>query len=55
MFCLHAYVCTTCVPGVWGGQKGGIRFPGTAVTDSCKLLCGCWEPNLGLLESQQCS
>ena len=29
-----------------------VRFPGTRITDSCELLCGCWELNLGPLEEQ---
>ena len=30
----------------------GVRFPGTGVTDSCELSCGCWELNLGPLGKQ---
>jgi hypothetical protein len=30
----------------------GARSPGTEVTDSCELPCGCWELNLGPLEEQ---
>jgi hypothetical protein len=30
----------------------GIRTSGTGVTVCCKLLCGCWELKLGLLEDQ---
>ena len=26
--------------------------PGTGVTDSCEMPCGCWELNLSLLEEQ---
>ena len=29
----------------------GIRSTGTGVTESCKLPCGCWELNPGLLEA----
>jgi hypothetical protein len=29
-----------------------VRFPGTRITDSCELLRGCWELNLGPLEEQ---
>ena len=29
-----------------------IRSPGTEVTDSCELPCGCWELNLGPLQGQ---
>ncbi|ERE77141.1 E3 ubiquitin-protein ligase [Cricetulus griseus] len=28
----------------------GVRSPGTGVTDSCELPCGCWELNRGPLE-----
>jgi hypothetical protein len=28
----------------------GVRCPGTGVTDSCELPCGCWELNPGPLE-----
>ena len=30
----------------------GVGSPGTRVTDSCKLPCGCWELNTGPLEEQ---
>ena len=30
----------------------GIRSPGTGVTDSCELPCGCWELNLCPLGEQ---
>ena len=29
-----------------------VRCPGTGVTDSCELPCGCWELNSGPLEEQ---
>ena len=29
-----------------------VRFSGSGVTDSCQLLCGCWELNLDPLEGQ---
>lgn len=32
----------------------GVGSLGTEVTDSCKLLCGCWELNLEPLGEQQC-
>lgn len=28
------------------------RFPGSGVTDNCRLQCGCWELNPGPLEEQ---
>jgi hypothetical protein len=33
-------------------SRGGIRFPGTGVTDGCELSFGCWESNLDPLEEQ---
>ena len=33
--------------------RRGCHIPGTGVTDSCELLCGCWELNLGPLEEQR--
>jgi hypothetical protein len=30
----------------------GVRSAGTGITDSCDLLCGCWELNPGPLEEQ---
>lgn len=30
----------------------GAGSPGTGVTDSCELLCGCWELNVSPLEDQ---
>jgi E3 ubiquitin-protein ligase NEDD4 len=29
-----------------------VGSPGTVVTDSCELLCGCWELNPGSPEEQ---
>jgi hypothetical protein len=40
--CMHIYVHHR---HVWSDGS-----PGTGVTDSCELQCGCWELNLGLLE-----
>jgi len=34
------------------GQKEMTRSPGTGVTDSCELPCGCWELNSGPLQEQ---
>jgi hypothetical protein len=39
-FCLHVYLYE------------GVEFPGTGVTDRCKLPCGCWKLNPGPLEEQ---
>ena len=30
----------------------GVRSPGTRITDSCELPCGCWDLNIGPLEEQ---
>lgn len=32
--------------------RQGIRSPGAEVTDSCKLVCGCWALKLSPLEEQ---
>lgn len=40
------YVCATFVCLVLQGPEEAIRSPGTGVTDSCELLCGCWELTL---------
>lgn len=46
--CLHARLCTMCVPGASGGQK---RVPPRPrVTDSCELLCCAGGFNLGPLQ-----
>lgn len=38
---------------LWRPEEG-TRYPETRVTDSCGLLCGCWEWNLGCLEEKNC-
>ena len=40
VFCLHVCLCE------------GVRAPGTGVTDSCELPCGCWGLIQGHLEEQ---
>lgn len=37
----HFSVCTTCMPGVYGGRRG-YWIPGIGVTDDCVPLGGCW-------------
>ena len=32
--------------------KEELRCPGTGITDSCELPCGCWESNQNTLEGQ---
>lgn len=34
-------------------QKEGIGAPQTGVADNCKMLCGCWKPNLCPLQEQE--
>ena len=29
-----------------------VRSPGTGITDSCELSCGCWDLNLGSLKNK---
>lgn len=38
------------MPDDYGGEKDA-GHPGTGV--DCELPCGCWEPNLGLLQGQR--
>ena len=46
-------VYTLCVCLVPIEFRIGVRSPGTGVTDSCELSCGCWELKLSPLEEQQ--
>lgn len=50
LFCLHACLCISCMPGTC---KDSIRCPRTRVTDGFMPPYGCWETNLGPLEEQQ--
>lgn len=50
--CLHIYMCTTCIQCLQN-PEGGFRSPRTDITNSCKLLCGCWELNLGFLRKSE--
>jgi hypothetical protein len=52
--CTHVWAYHLCC---WCPQRPeeGVGFPGTGGTDSCELLIGLPEPNLGLLKSIQCS
>lgn len=50
--CMHV-----CVPRAWLVPTEDIRSvgsPGSGVIDSCKLPCGCWEPNLSPYMSSKC-
>ena len=44
-------MCTMCMQYLRKPEEG-TRSSGTGVTDGCESLCGCWEPNTGLLEKQ---
>lgn len=46
-------LCILCVcRSPWGSEEG-IGSPEIRVTSSCKAtVCGCWEPNLNLLQKQ---
>lgn len=35
--------------------RRGIDSPGTGVKMIYELPCGCWDPNLGPVQEQQCS
>lgn len=54
VFCLHAYMRTTCVQCSQRLEEG-IRSPRTRVTDVCAPLCGCWPTNPGHPEEQEVS
>jgi hypothetical protein len=45
-FCLCICLCITCMSGVclWSPEEG-VGSLERAVTDGCKLPCGCWELN----------
>ena len=38
VFCLHGYLCTTCMPGV--EDRRGRQISGVGVTDGWELPCG---------------
>lgn len=40
-----------CVPAAQSSEEG-TGFPGTGMTDSCAMLCGCQECNLAVLQEQ---
>lgn len=39
------YVCVPCM------SEEGVGSPGAEITGSCRLPCGCWDPNTGSLKS----
>ena len=47
------YVCMSCVCLAFEEARRGVRSPGTGITDSCELPCGCWQLNAGPLQEQQ--
>lgn len=49
--CLHACLCTTCTPGVRGGQKRGVG-PLELKSQMGELPCEYWELTPGHLERQ---
>lgn len=49
IFCLHVYLCITCMPNTCGGQEK-IGYPGTEVTEDCEPPFWWWKPNAGTLE-----
>lgn len=51
-FCLHVY-CVQCV--CLQRSEEDIRSTRTGIIYSCELPCGCWEPNLVLHNSNDCS
>lgn len=40
---VYVYVCAPCSCLVRAKARRGVEHPGTAVTDSCELPCGCRE------------
>lgn len=52
MLCQLVCLCTVGMQCLQRPEKDR-RSPVTAITDSCKLSCGCWESHLGPLE--ECS
>lgn len=44
-------LCSTCAPGVHGGQKGVTSLE--SVIHDCKSPSGCWELNAGPLQELQ--
>lgn len=48
--CMHVlYVSAWCPQG----SEESVRRPGPGVMDGCELLCGLWEPDLGLLQGHE--
>lgn len=45
--------CVLCACLVFAEVRRGHWIPVTYIMDYCKLPCGCWDRNMGLLEEQQ--
>lgn len=45
---MSVHLCAWCLRR----PEEGIGFPGTGVTNGCKLLCGCWDSTLDALEKR---
>lgn len=53
VFCLHVYVCTTCMPGAHGGQKRSLDSLGQEIhTDGCEPPSGFWESSQVLCKNK---
>jgi hypothetical protein len=51
VFCLHACLCSICMPGTLGGKKRELETLEVEL-DDCEPSRGCWELNLGSLEEK---
>lgn len=50
------YICSLYVPGTHRDHKKVLEFLELELKDGHKLLCGCWETNLGpLCKNSKCS
>lgn len=61
MVFMHVITLPACIymypKEVWDSwiSKEGIGLPRTGVIESCKVLCRCWESNLGFCKTNKCS
>lgn len=51
VFCLHIYVCTTCIQ--CPRRQEDIRSPSVGATNACEPPCRCWKLNQVLWRDQQ--
>lgn len=49
---LPAYMSTTYVSGIGGGQRGGHQIPGSGITGACEPQCAYWLSIPNPLEEQ---